>query len=128
MKESVKGVLLSGMVYPGLGQLIIGQITSGVLFILLTTSGFCVFIYRIIQRAVGVIDQILPLFVNNELDLNTLKEMLGRESAGAWGAETISLIGIAVCWLAAIVHAYFAGKKIDSQFRPNQKIKHESTK
>jgi hypothetical protein len=128
MKESVKGVLLSGLVYPGLGQLIIGQITSGVLFVLLTTAGFCVFIYRIIQRAAGVIGQILPLFVNNELDLNSLKEMLGRESAGAWGAETISLIGIAACWMAAIVHAYFAGKKIDSQFGPSQKINPKSTK
>lgn len=120
MKESTKGVLLSGLVYPGLGQLIIGHITSGVLFVLLTTAGFCVFIYRIIQRVVGAIDQILPLLVNNELDLNTLKEMLGRESSGGWEAETFSIIGIAVCWLAAIVHAYFAGKKIDSQFRPNQ--------
>ena len=128
MKESTKGVLLSGLVYPGLGQLIIGQITSGVLFVLFTTAGFCVFIYRIIQRAADIIDQILPLLANNELDLNTLKELLSRESTGEWGAETISLIGIAVCWLAAIVHAYFAGKKIDSQFRPSQKINHKSTK
>ena len=29
------------------------------------------------------------------------------------GAETISLIGVAGCWLAAIVHAYLVGKKID---------------
>ena len=113
MKESTKGMLLSGLVYPGLGQLMIGQVFSGVLFVLLTTAGFCVFIYRIIQRLAGAIDQILPLFANNELNLSTLKELLSRESAGGWGTETISLIGIAVCWLAAIVHAYVAGKKID---------------
>jgi len=120
MKESAKGVLLSGLVYPGLGQLSLGKITSGVLFVVLTTSGFCVFIFRIIQRAVGVIDQISPLLANNELDLNTLKELLSRQSAGGWGVETISLISMAVCWLAAMVHAYFAGKKIDSQFGSNQ--------
>ncbi len=115
MKESTKGVLLSGLVYPGLGQLIIGQVASGVLFILLTTAGVFVFIYRIIQRAVSGIDEILPLLANNELDINTIKELLSRDSAGGWRVETISLIGVASCWLAAIVHAYFAGKKIDQQ-------------
>ena len=113
MKESTRGVLLSGLVYPGLGQLILGQVTAGVLFMLLTTAGFFVFIYRIIQRAVRVIDEILPLLANNEIDVNTLNELLIRDSAGGWGEETISLIGVAGCWLAAIVHAYFAGKKID---------------
>jgi len=116
MKKSIKGALLSGLVYPGLGQLILGHITAGVIFILLTTAGFFIFICRIIQRAARVIDQILPLLANNELDVNTLQELLGRNSAGEWGAETISLIGITGCWLAAIVHAYFVGKKIDQQF------------
>jgi hypothetical protein len=113
MKESTKGVLLSGLVYPGLGQLIIGQVASGILFILITTAGLFVFIYRMIQRAVRGIDEILPLLANNEIDVNTLKELLSRDSAGGWGAETISLISVAGCWLAAIVHAYFVGKKID---------------
>ena len=114
MKESARGALLSGLVYPGLGQLILGQITYGVLFALLTTVGLCVFLYLIIQRAAGAIDQIFPLLANNELDFNTLKELLSRESTGGWGAETISIIVITGCWLAAIVHAYIVGSKIDS--------------
>ncbi|MGD9239147.1 MAG: hypothetical protein PVG69_03935 [Desulfobacterales bacterium] len=113
MRESIRGVLLSGLVCPGLGQLILRRVFSGVLFILLTTAGFSVFIYRMIQRAVRVIDEILPLLANNEPDVNTLNELLSRDSAGGWGAETISLIGVAGCWRAAIVHAYLAGKKID---------------
>ena len=115
MKESTRGVLLSGLVYPGLGQLILGQVTAGVLFMLLTTAGLFVFIYRIVQRAVRLIDEILPLLANNEIDVNTLNEQLSRDSAGGWGAETISLIAVAGCWLAAMVHAYFVGRKIDQQ-------------
>ena len=113
MKESTRGALLSGLVYPGLGQLVLGQVFSGILFILLTTAGLIVFIYSIIQRAARAIDEILPLLANNELDFNTLKELLSRHSAGGWGVETISLVGIAGCWLAAIMHAYFVGKKLD---------------
>ena len=113
MKESTRGLLLSGLVYPGLGQLVLGKVTTGVLFMLLTTAAFFVFIYRIVQRGVRVIDEILPLLANNKIDVNTLNEQLSRDYAGGWGAETISLIGIAGCWLAAMVHAYFVGKKMD---------------
>ena len=113
MKESTKGMLLSGLVYPGLGQLIMGRVASGILFMLLTTVALFVFIYRIIQRAARGIDEIFPLLVNNELDVHALKELLSRDSFGGWQTETISLIGLAGCWLAAIVHAYFAGRKID---------------
>ena len=115
MKESTRGVLLSGLVYPGLGQLILGQVFAGVMFMLLTTAGLFVFIYRIVQRSVRVIDEILPLLANNKIDVNTLNERLSRDSAGGWGAETISLIAVAGFWLAAMVHAYFVGKKIDQQ-------------
>ena len=111
MKESTRGVLLSGLAYPGLGQLILGRVFSGVLFMLLTTAGLFVFIYRMIQRAARSIDEVLPRLANNELDSNTLKELLSRDFAGGWGPETISLISLAGCWLAAIVHAYFVGKK-----------------
>ena len=114
MKESTRGALFSGLVFPGLGQLVLGRVFSGIFLMLLTTAGLFVLIYRIIQRAARGIDEILPLLANNELDFNTLKELLARESAGGWGAETISLIGLAGCWLAAIVHAYFVGKKTDS--------------
>jgi hypothetical protein len=115
MKKSTRGVLLSGLVYPGLGQLVLGQVVTGVLFMLLTTAGLFVFVYRIVQRAVRLIDDLLPLLANNEIDVNTLNEQLSRDSAGGWGAETISLIAVTGCWLAAMVHAYFVGRKIDQQ-------------
>ncbi|MGD2187475.1 MAG: hypothetical protein PVI71_15200 [Desulfobacterales bacterium] len=115
MKESTKGMLLSGLVYPGLGQLILGQGVSGIIFVLLTTAGLIVLVYRVIQRASRVIDQLLPLLADNKLDVSTLKELLSRDSAIGWGLETISLIVIAGCWLIAIGHAYFVGHKIDRQ-------------
>ena len=119
MKESTKGILLSGLVYPGLGQLLSGHILSGVIFVLGTTAGLVVLIYRLMQRAFRVMDQALPRLADNALDAQALKELLGRSSAGGWGVENICLIGIVGCWLAAIVHAYIVGKKIDSQPQSN---------
>jgi len=113
MKNSTKGLLLSGLVYPGLGQLILGRLVSGIIFVLLTTTGFVILLYRIMQRTLRVIDHILPLLADKKLDLHTLIELFSRDSGGGWGLENISLIGIVGCWLFAVGHAYFAGKKID---------------
>ena len=118
MKNSTKGILLSGLVYPGLGQLILGYVVSGIIFILLTTTGFTILIYRIVQRTSRIIDQILPLLADKKLDLHTLIELFSRDTGGGWGLENISLIGIIGCWLLAVGHAYFAGKKMDRQSRP----------
>lgn len=115
MKKSTKGALLSGLVYPGVGQLTFGRVPAGLVFICLTTAGLIVLIYRVVQRSVDVIDKLLPVLADNNLDVTTLNETIRRDSATGWGLETISLIVIAGCWLAAMVHAYFVGKKIDQR-------------
>ena len=117
MKASTRGMLLSGLVYPGLGQLILGRITSGVILVVLATVTFVVLICRVVQRVYGLIDQILPLLADNALDMATLKELLTRDGTGGWGIEKICLIGFVGCWLIAIGHAYFVGKKMNSQSR-----------
>ena len=114
MKASTRGMLLSGLVYPGLGQLILGRMTSGIILVLLATVTFVVLIYRVVERVYRLMDQILPLLADNALDVATLKELLSRDAAGGWGGVKICLIGLVVCWLVAIGHAYFVGKKIDS--------------
>jgi hypothetical protein len=114
MKASTRGMLLSGLVYPGLGQLILGRMTSGIILALFATVAFIVLIYRVVERVYRLIDQILPLLADNALNVTALKELLGRDAAAGWGVEKICLIGLVFCWLVAIGHAYFVGKKIDS--------------
>lgn len=118
MKNATKAMLLSGLVYPGLGQLVSGHVFSGIIFVLLSTTGFSILLYRIMQRAWRVMDYILPLLAEKKLDVYSLIELLGRGSAGGWDLENVCLIGMAFCWLLAIGHAYFVGKRIDSQSQP----------
>lgn len=108
-------MLLSGLVYPGVGQLTLGRVASGIAFITLTTTGLIVLIYRVVQRAFQVMDQLLPLLADNRLDVTALNEKLIRDSAAGWGLEMICLVAIAGCWLAAIGHAYFVGKQLDEK-------------
>lgn len=121
MKASNRAMILSGLVYPGVGQLLCGHKPSGLIFVLGTSAGLIVLFYRLVQRAYGFMEQVLPGLANEAQDLQSLKQLIERSLAGGWGAEIICLIIITGCWLAAIVHAYFVGKKIDhqSEFRGN---------
>lgn len=108
-------MLLSGLVYPGLGQMILGRMVSGVTLALLATVAFVVLIYRVFERASRLIDQIAPVLAEKGIDIATLKEMISQDSGSGWGVEKLCLIGLVGCWLFSIGHAYFIGKKIESK-------------
>ena len=113
MKESTKGVLLSALVYPGLGQLALGSKLSGALFAVLTTAGLLVVIYRLTIRIYHALDPILLSLADNTLNWSKLIEIVNLSSYHNWGVEGISLVFLLSCWAAAGVHAYLAGQKID---------------
>jgi hypothetical protein len=119
MKASTRGMLLSGLVYPGVGQLLLGHKPSGIMLVLGTSAGLIVLTYRLVHRVYRVMDQAISRLVDNALDMKALTELIEHSSIGGWGVEKISLIVVIGCWLAAIVHAYFVGKKIEAQSRSN---------
>ena len=112
-------MLLSGLVYPGFGQLLSGHKKSGLIFVLATSAGLMVLFYRLLQRVFRIVDAALPELTGNAPDISTVKELIGRSSTGGWGVENACLVGLAVIWLAAILHACVIGKRIDSQTRSN---------
>ncbi|MBW2516435.1 MAG: hypothetical protein JRE88_06600 [Deltaproteobacteria bacterium] len=114
MKASTRGMLLSGLVYPGIGQLLAGHKRSGLIFVLGTSVGLIVLFYRLMQRAYRLMEQAIPRLADEALDFQALKELVAHSSSGGWGVELICLIGITGCWLAAVVHAYVVGRKINS--------------
>ena len=112
MKEATKGALLSVLVYPGLGQLVLGLKISGALFAVLTTAGLLVIIYRITVRIFHTLDPILSSLADNALNWSKFIEIVGRSPYDSWRVEGMSLVFLLLCWIAAGVHAYRAGRRI----------------
>lgn len=112
MNESIKAVLLSALVYPGVGQFVLGSKISGALFAGLTSAGLAVIFYRLTMRTYHAIDPILASLADNILTWNKLIEILNSRYEN-WRLETISLAFLLACWVVAGVHAYYAGQKID---------------
>ena len=113
MKESTKGALLSLLVYPGLGQLLMGLKISGILFAGMTTVGLLVIMYRITVRMVHAIDPILSSAAGKTLQWSEFIRIIRQGHYGSWQVEGICLIFLLGCWLVAGVHAYFVGRRID---------------
>ena len=113
MKESTKGALLSALVYPGLGQLLLGARFSGVLFAVLTTTGLLIFIYRLTIRISRAMDQILPALTGNLGDLRKIFAIIDQSTYSDWSGEIISLMVVVICWGASIIHAYWVGCRLD---------------
>ena len=117
MKESTKGVLLSALIYPGAGQLAQGSKFVGAVFIILTTAGLFLIIYRITKRIVHSVDQLLSMAPNGSTGISSFFEMISRAPYDSWRIEVISLMIVFSCWAVSILHAYFSGEKIDRQRR-----------
>ena len=114
MKQSIKGALLSGLVYPGSGQLILGRIFAGGTFVILTTIGFGVLIYRIAKRLYLTLDGVLPMLANDDIDFSKIINSMDQSPYSSWNVELISSVLVVICWISAAAHAYVVGKRIDT--------------
>lgn len=113
MKPATKGLVLSGLVYPGAGQIFLGRIYTGLGVITLSTIALLVLIYRMAIRFYRGIDPLLEMLATKSLTFQNIKSILSQTGYASWDMEFISLIVFVFCWAASMVHAYCLGKKFD---------------
>ena len=116
MKESTKGVLLSALIYPGAGQLAQGSKFVGAVFIILTTAGLFLIIYRITKRIVHSVNQLLSMAPDGSTGISSFIDLISRAPYDSWRIEVVGLIVVFSCWAGSILHAYLSGKKSDKSF------------
>jgi len=112
MKSAVKGALLSGLVFPGLGQLVLRQYRRGVLIMLAVLISLSVIVIEIVQQALDILEKIE--LQGDAIDITAISNAAARESAQS-GSVTVNILMlfVAVCWLAGTVDAYRIGRKQD---------------
>jgi len=112
MKNALKGALLSGLVLPGLGQLVLRQYWRGVTIVLAVLIILTRIIVIAVQNAMVVLDNIE--LQGGVVDMAKISEIAARESA-VHGSPifNVLLIFLAACWILATVDAYRIGRKMD---------------
>jgi len=102
MKQSTKSALLSGLVFPGLGQLVFQKRPKrGLAFLLPALIATCWMLFGIMQSANTLLDEAMSGRLAP--DPASIIERLHQTSATA-SAETASWI-LLTCWLASLIDA-----------------------
>jgi hypothetical protein len=119
MKNSVKGALLSGLVFPGLGQIALKHYWRGFALVVAVMAGLYIMIVTALQQAYAVLDVIET--EGGMPDSETI-----RQAAAASDSPMITVVSvlIMVCWIVGIIDAFRIGKQKDLEEQTPGRMKH----
>ncbi len=123
MKNSLKGALLSGLVFPGLGQLVLKRYRRGFALMLTVMAGLFVMIVTAVQQAYAILDRIETEGGSPDMDTITQAAAQAATAASSPVSTAVSLL-IFVCWIVGIIDAYRIGKKKDLEGQASGRMTH----
>ena len=120
MKKSIKALLLSGLVLPGLGQLYLKRWASGFLL-----SGVAV--YAVYFIASVIVSTALDLSQKIEsgavpADVETVSRLVTQQLSGSEQSTSLAIMAFGTSWIIGIISAYWCGR---SQDRIDMKAKRD---
>lgn len=114
MKQALKGALWSGLIWPGLGQIVLKRYKRGIALGLAVMVILTVITVRASRFALAVVDKMIQQ--GGPVDGDAIYNAAARATAGS-GATSFNLLALLliVCWIASIVDAYLIGRAMDSR-------------
>ena len=109
MRHSITAPLLSGLILPGLGQIINRQFLKGLILIGLTTAIFLATFVKIILDLSVAMNQVMGPDLN--VGLEQTSEIMAFLRAKDTGFLYVLMITFAFVWIYAVVDAYLMGRK-----------------
>jgi len=108
MKKSIKAALLSGLVFPGAGQVYLGRRGRGWAFVV---AVILIFAYVVIHITVYAYREITAAAAKGvAVDIPAIQKTV---SANSDAATTAALALLVLVWIAAILDAYVAGERLE---------------
>ena len=109
MKNSLKGAFLSGLIFPGLGQIILKHYKRGTVIMLTVLVGMSVFIVKAVQHALDILEKIESQ--GGAISMSTISNAATQASATSGNLTfNIVLLLVILCWIMGVVDAYRIGK------------------
>ncbi len=108
MKRSSKAALQSGLIFPGVGHIVLKQYLRGSVLMLFSLVALSVIVTRIYQRALTIVDRINSGDI--PVDTGAIAEMVSNSTSGADSfTGNVAAIVLVGCWLIAIIDSYRLG-------------------
>lgn len=109
MRRSVTAALLSGLVFPGTGQIYLGRRRRGWLFVLLALAALLYLATQLMEPVLAISDEI----VNGTLapDPAAIALRLEQRGQSANALHTLAVLVMLLSWVVSTVDAYLLGRK-----------------
>jgi hypothetical protein len=112
MKRSSKAALLSGLIFPGIGHIVLKQYLRGSVLMLFALVALSVIVTRIYQRALTIVDRINSGDI--PVDTGAIAELVSNSTSGAESfIDNIAVIVLGACWLIGIIDSYRLGVALE---------------
>ena len=109
MIRSTKAALLSGLVFPGLGHMVLKQYLRGWVLMLATLAALSAIVIVTTRRALAVIDSMAGGEI--PVDTGAISELVSNSISSTDNSiANISMIVLIACWLIGIIDSYRLGK------------------
>ena len=113
MKKSTKAVLLSALVFPGVGHLYLQRFLAGLLLLGSAAAALYYLASVVMNRALAVVEQVQR--EGGPLDIDAITELVQQQAqAGGNSAATAASLALLVIWLVGIVDSYRSGHRQES--------------
>jgi TM2 domain-containing membrane protein YozV/cbb3-type cytochrome oxidase subunit 3 len=114
MNNSLKGALLSGLVFPGLGQVILKHYQRGIALMVTVLVSLLVIIVKAVQQAFIILEKIE--LEGGPIDMSTISDAAIQSSTTSDNfIFNVVAILIIICWIVGVVDAYRIGNKKDKE-------------
>ncbi len=111
MNNSLKGALLSGLIFPGLGQVALKHYKRGAVIMLTVLVSLSVVVVKAVQHALAILEKIES--EGGAISMSTISNAATQASTTSVSLTfNLILLLIILCWIIGVVDAYRIGKKI----------------
>ncbi len=122
MNNSLKAALLSGLVFPGLGQIVLKRYRRGLILMLIVIISLWIVITEALQLAYAVLSQIES--AGGTIDMEAVVSAAMQASADYGNtAFSFAVYLIIACWIFGIIDAFRIGRKKDLEQQTMQAVK-----
>jgi hypothetical protein len=121
MNNSLKGAFLSGLVFPGLGQIVLKQYKRGAVIMLTVLVSLSVIVIKTVQKAFTILEKIESK--GGTIDMNTISNAATQASTTPDSLIfSFALLLIIFCWIIGVVDAFRIGKKKDKEQQSTNQV------
>lgn len=114
MKKPLKAALLSGLIFPGLGQIWLKHLLRGIALMAAVSACLAVIVTKVAQQAITMLEKTEA--AGAAVDLVALLNLAHATSYDDLAMKCASLALIA-CWVVSVVDAYVLGREKGRQER-----------